>query len=104
MGNSKPLFLNFRLFKTVDSKQMFNINFADDWIRSADLWYRKRPLYQLSQNHMLLGGGTSFCTFRGRTQPASGFQPLSSVMMREEDYSEGEYVNDYAKNSPCLNL
>ena len=25
-----------------------SINFADDWIRTADLWYRKRPLYQLS--------------------------------------------------------
>ena len=41
-------FFFFRLFNTVDSKQMFNINFADDWIRSADLWYWKRPLYQLS--------------------------------------------------------
>ena len=30
---------------------MFNINFADDWIRTADLWNRKRPLYQLSHNH-----------------------------------------------------
>ena len=27
-----------------------SINFADDWI----LWYRKRPLYQLSHNHLLL--------------------------------------------------
>ena len=25
-----------------------SINFADDWSRTADLWYRKRPLYQLS--------------------------------------------------------
>ena len=30
---------------------MFNINFADDWIRTVDLWCRKRPLYQLSHNH-----------------------------------------------------
>ena len=30
---------------------MFNINFANDWSRTADLWYRKRPLYQLSHNH-----------------------------------------------------
>ena len=30
---------------------MFNINFADDWIRTADLWYWKQPLYQLSHNH-----------------------------------------------------
>ena len=27
---------------------MFNINFANDWIRTLDLWYRKQPLYQLS--------------------------------------------------------
>ena len=39
------------LFNTVDSKQMFNINFAYDWIRTVDLWYWKRPLYQLSHNH-----------------------------------------------------
>ena len=30
---------------------MFNINFADDWSRTADLWYQKQPLYQLSHNH-----------------------------------------------------
>ena len=28
-----------------------SINFADDWSRTADLWYRKQPLYQLSHNH-----------------------------------------------------
>ena len=28
-----------------------SINFADDWSRTADLWYWKRPLYQLSHNH-----------------------------------------------------
>ena len=27
---------------------MFNINFADDWIQTMDLWYWKQPLYQLS--------------------------------------------------------
>ena len=30
-------FFYFRLFCTFDSK-MFNINFADDWIRASDLW------------------------------------------------------------------
>ena len=48
MGHSRPLFLYIRLFNAVDSKQMFNINFANDWIRTANLWYRKQPLYQLS--------------------------------------------------------
>ena len=29
-------------------KRMFYINFANDQIRTADLWFRKRPLYQMS--------------------------------------------------------
>ena len=41
----------FRLFNTVDSKHLFNINLANDWIRTAYLSYRKRSLYQLSHNH-----------------------------------------------------
>ena len=27
-----------------------SINFADDWIRTTDLWYHERLLYQLSHN------------------------------------------------------
>ena len=50
MGHSWPLFIYFRLFNTVDSEQMFNINIADNWIWTTDFWYRKRPLYQRSQN------------------------------------------------------
>ena len=30
---------------------MFNIKFANDWIRTTDLWYRKQPLNQVSHNH-----------------------------------------------------
>ena len=30
---------------------MVNKNFANDWIRTADLWFQKRPLCQLSHNH-----------------------------------------------------
>ena len=34
------------------AKQLIvHINFADDWSRTADLWCRKRPLYQLGHNH-----------------------------------------------------
>ena len=40
MGHSGPLFLYFRLFKTVDKN--------DDWIRTADLWRRRLPRCQLS--------------------------------------------------------
>ena len=37
MDHSQPLFLYFCLFNTIDSKQMFNIKDADDWICTADL-------------------------------------------------------------------
>ena len=43
-------FLYLRLFITVDSKHMFDLKFAHDWIRTADNWCRKRPLYQLSDD------------------------------------------------------
>ena len=33
------------------SRQNVHIKIADDWIRTADLWCRKRPLYQLSHNY-----------------------------------------------------
>ena len=41
----------FSCFQCSWQLTMFNKNFADDWIRTADLWCRKRPLYQLSHNH-----------------------------------------------------
>ena len=43
LDHFRPLFLYFRLSNSVDRKQMFNKNFADDWIRTADLWYCKLP-------------------------------------------------------------
>ena len=49
MGHSRPLFLYFRLFNTVDSKQCSN--FAYDGIRTADFGRRKWPLCQLSHHH-----------------------------------------------------
>ena len=48
MGLSRPLFL---LFSSFLFSKMFNMNFADDWIRTVDLWNWKRLLYQLSHNH-----------------------------------------------------
>ena len=53
MGHSRPLFLYFHLFNTVDSKCSINI-FADDWIRTADLWNWKQLLYQLRRHHFPL--------------------------------------------------
>ena len=48
MGQSRPRFSLFTSFQY--SKQMLNINFTDDWIRTV-LWCWKQPLYQLSHNH-----------------------------------------------------
>ena len=47
------LFFFIFLFNTVDSKCPIKI-FADDWIRTADLWNWKRLLFQLSHNHCQL--------------------------------------------------
>ena len=38
MGQFRPLFLYFRLFQYSWPLAMFNKNFADDGIRTADLW------------------------------------------------------------------
>ena len=49
MGDSSPLFLLFSSFHRL-TVNLLDIIFADDWIRTADLWYRKHPLGQLSHN------------------------------------------------------
>ena len=51
IAHCRPLFLYFCLFNTVESKQMFNTNFAENCIRTADIWFQKRPLCRLSHNH-----------------------------------------------------
>ena len=48
-GHSWPLFLYFHFFNTVDSKQIFFTKVCRDWIRTLDLWCRKRQLYQPSR-------------------------------------------------------
>ena len=51
MALSRLLFSLFSFFNTVASKQISNIYiYADDWIRTVDLWIWKRLLYQLSHN------------------------------------------------------
>ena len=45
MGHSRPIFFIF-VFPG-------RFNFANVWLQTADLWCRKRPLYQLSHNHCL---------------------------------------------------
>ena len=56
MCHSRPLFSLFsslqyccqQTFKT------FNINLADDWIRTVDLCSWQLPLYQLRHNHWII--------------------------------------------------
>ena len=43
--------IHFRLFNTIYYIQLIENKIADDWIRTADLWCRKRPLYQPRHNH-----------------------------------------------------
>ena len=50
MSHSRPLFLFFSSFQC-SSRLTFNLNVADDWIWTTDLWSWKQPLYQLSHNH-----------------------------------------------------
>ena len=47
-ANLRPIFLNIRLLKTIDSER---IKFADDWTQTADLFCQEEPLNQLSNNH-----------------------------------------------------
>ena len=50
-SQSRPVFLYFCFFNSVDCNIIGNIKFADDWIWIADLWYQKQTLYQLCHNH-----------------------------------------------------
>ena len=48
------IFLYFRSFNAVDSRQSFSIKIANDWICTTDLWYFKRRLCQLVANDEIL--------------------------------------------------
>ena len=44
-------FFYFRFSSQLTAHKCSMQKFADDWIRTADLWCWKRPLYQLSYKH-----------------------------------------------------
>ena len=47
-----PASFLFSFFFSIQLKvNKCSINFANDWIRTVDLWYWKQPLNQLSHNH-----------------------------------------------------
>ena len=51
-----PFPSSFSLFSSFENSWQYigrYVEFANDWIRTADLWCQKRPLYQLSHNHWL---------------------------------------------------
>ena len=62
MGRSRPFFLDFRLFYKQFRANIGSIKFANDWIRTADLWFWKQPLCQLNHNHC-----SCFCCSHSRT-------------------------------------
>ena len=45
-----PFPTSFSLFSSL-YYSWWEIKFVNDWIRTADLWYWRRPLYQLRHNH-----------------------------------------------------
>ena len=47
----RGLFLYFRFFNKVLQYSCYVIKFADESVRTMDIWFRKRPLYQLSHNY-----------------------------------------------------
>ena len=59
MGQSRPLFLY------LDFSAQLTLNKWSIWIRATDLWYRKQPLYQLSQNtHLAVFDGIDLETWK----------------------------------------
>ena len=50
MGHSRPLFF-ISVIPIEFLIELIQIKFVNDWIRTADLWRWKRPLYQLRRNH-----------------------------------------------------
>ena len=94
--SSRPLFLHFHLFNTVESYCSINF-FANDYIRTADIWVRKQPLYQLSHKHcpnfdefftIRSDGGrpkmsSYYCGRRSQSVPKLGFVFLKIVKMAE---------------------
>ena len=51
LGLSRPLSSLFSSFQQSFLIQLIETKFADGWIRIADLWCLKQPLYQLSHSH-----------------------------------------------------
>ena len=45
----------FSFIFVISIQLIVHINFSDDWIRTADLWCQKQPLYQLGHNHFPTG-------------------------------------------------
>ena len=69
---------------------MFNINFADDWIWTADLCYWKWPLYQLSHNDFPL---VTTCTIEYLwSWSCTENNPLEHYEMREASFDNVQFT------------
>ena len=67
------------LFIFVFSMQIFHLKIADDWIRTAHLWYWKRPLYQLSHNHFPM---LNFFNYYLSDRTANNIVPIWHLTLR----------------------
>ena len=82
MRHPKPFFLFLAFFNTQLTVIKCSIlKFADDWIRTEDLWNRKRPLPQLSHNHCpkikSFGPRRTFMTKAVPVAPSASGNPAS---------------------------
>ena len=59
-GPYRPLLLYFLIFTTVDDKQIFNTDFANDWYRTTDVWcqlsHNYNNLNKIGPNNFMGGG------------------------------------------------
>ena len=101
-----PASFYFCIFNTVDSKQMFNINLAKDWIHTPDLWCRWQPLYQLSHNPLVLvfknGPSPAFSNIQYNFTANIGEKCQSSIQYWESNPRPSEHESPPITTSPGL--
>ena len=94
MGHSRPLFIYFRLFNTVDNKQvnkqMFNINFADNWSRTVEFILNivYCQLYSKDENKEKEAENGPFLTHRTKSCYSLKYWTLADVSVKRLHHSQ----------------
>ena len=102
MGQSWPLFLYFRLFKTDDSKCSIKF-FADDWIRTADLWIGsfRSTIWATTTFLNYFANLTFFSCFCNFCLQFQSYDPLFQL---SGDQTEGEVTSTMSALTPFADL